>query len=64
AVVIFLQMMVNIGAAIGIVPVTGLTLPFVSYGGSSLFFNYVLIAIAESIALRQGMVGKGTEVFA
>lgn len=43
--VIFFQMVVNIGMAIGLMPVTGLPLPFVSYGGTSLVFFWVLIGL-------------------
>lgn len=46
----FLQLIINLGGAIGILPVTGVTLPFLSYGGSSLIINLLLIGIAESIA--------------
>lgn len=46
----FLHLVVNLGGAIGLLPVTGVTLPFVSYGGSSLMVNLLLIGIAESIA--------------
>lgn len=48
--IFFLHVMVNIGAAAGLLPVTGVTLPFLSYGGSSLIINFLLIGIAESIA--------------
>ncbi|MBI2989935.1 MAG: rod shape-determining protein RodA [Candidatus Magasanikbacteria bacterium] len=51
ALMFLLQLLVNIGAAIGMLPVTGVTLPFVSYGGSSLLINCLLIGIAQS-ALR------------
>ncbi len=44
-----LQSFVNIGMTIGLAPVTGITLPFVSYGGSSLVMMYVAIGIAQSI---------------
>jgi rod shape determining protein RodA len=44
------QLIVNIGGAIGFLPVTGVTLPFVSYGGSSLMINLLLIGIAQSAA--------------
>lgn len=50
AVLFFTQLSVNIGGATGLLPVTGVTLPFVSYGGSSLLINYLLIGIAGSIA--------------
>ncbi|MCK5124920.1 MAG: rod shape-determining protein RodA [candidate division Zixibacteria bacterium] len=49
--IIFFQMMVNIGMTLGLMPVTGLPLPFVSYGGTSLVFFWVLIGflvIADS----------------
>ncbi len=45
---------VNIGVAAGLLPVTGLTLPFVSYGGSSLLMHFLLIAVVENIAMRRG----------
>lgn len=50
ALVILVQMMINIGATLGLLPVTGVTLPFLSYGGSSLLINMLLIGIAESVA--------------
>lgn len=45
-----IQIVFNIGAAVGLLPVTGLTLPFLSYGGSSLIVNMSLIGVALSIA--------------
>ncbi|MCV5646221.1 FtsW/RodA/SpoVE family cell cycle protein, partial [Escherichia coli] len=42
------QTMVNVGAAAGIVPTKGLTLPLISYGGSSL----IIMSVAVSILLR------------
>jgi rod shape determining protein RodA len=52
-VLFFTQIIINIGATIGLLPVTGLTLPFISYGGSSLIMNFLLIGIAESIILSR-----------
>lgn len=46
---IFLQFFVNIGMNIGILPIVGITLPFVSYGGSSLLSNFVLLGILSSL---------------
>ena len=46
----FIQIVFNLGSTTGLLPVTGLTLPFLSYGGSSLMINLLLIGIAESIA--------------
>jgi rod shape determining protein RodA len=47
--VLFFQSMVNIGMNLGLVPITGLTLPLVSYGGSSLIATLVLLGILQSI---------------
>ncbi len=44
-----LQFLLNIGSAVGLAPIIGVTLPFVSYGGSSLVVNLFLIGIAESV---------------
>lgn len=44
------QMVINIGGATGLLPVTGVPLPFLSYGGSSLIMNYLLLGVAASIA--------------
>lgn len=52
AVVIFLQTAVNIGVNLGLLPVTGLPLPFVSYGGSSLWTFLVSLGLVESVAMR------------
>jgi len=46
----FIQIIINIGGATGFLPVTGVTLPFLSYGGSSLLINFLLLGIAESVA--------------
>ncbi|WP_038026222.1 rod shape-determining protein RodA [Synechococcus sp. PCC 7336] len=47
---ILFQSMVNIGMTIGLMPITGLPLPFVSYGRSALLTNYLALGIVESIA--------------
>jgi rod shape determining protein RodA len=49
---IFMQMFINIGMNIGIMPVVGLSLPFVSYGGSSILASFVLIGIMENIIIK------------
>ncbi len=43
--IIFFQMVVNIGMTLGLMPVTGLPLPFMSYGGTSLILFWVLIGM-------------------
>jgi rod shape determining protein RodA len=47
---IFSQAIVHIGINIGILPVTGLTLPFVSVGGSSLIASWIALGIASSVS--------------
>lgn len=46
------QALVNISMNVGLAPVTGIPLPFVSHGGSSLFLNLISIGILQSIYLR------------
>ena len=53
ALLLFAQMFINIGANIGLLPITGVTLPFVSYGGSSLIVSLFLIGIAESMVKKR-----------
>ncbi|MFF9766022.1 rod shape-determining protein RodA [Streptomyces sp. NPDC053086] len=45
----------NIGMTLGIMPVTGLPLPFVSYGGSSMFAVWVAIGLLQSIKVQRPM---------
>jgi rod shape determining protein RodA len=46
------QTMVNVGVNLNVLPVTGLTLPFISYGGSSLVSMLLGIGIVQSIRMR------------
>ncbi|MFG1942430.1 rod shape-determining protein RodA [Nonomuraea sp. NPDC048826] len=51
------QMFVNVGMTIGIMPITGLPLPFVSYGGTSTFANLIGVGLLQSIYVRQRAFG-------
>jgi len=46
----FCQVLVNVGANLGLLPVTGVTLPLVSYGGSSLIFTLLMLGVVQSVA--------------
>ncbi|MDP9329167.1 MAG: rod shape-determining protein RodA [Actinomycetota bacterium] len=48
-----IQMFVNIGMVIGIMPITGIPLPFMSYGGSSMLSSFAAIGILENIHMRR-----------
>ena len=58
------QMLVNIGMTLGIMPVTGRPLPFISYGGSAMFANLAAVGLVENVRLRSpersGLRGQGT----
>ncbi|MDO8629224.1 MAG: FtsW/RodA/SpoVE family cell cycle protein, partial [Phycisphaerales bacterium] len=44
------QATISVGMTVGLLPITGMTLPFVSYGGSSLLFNFAAAALLISVA--------------
>lgn len=52
ATLIAFQAIVNIGVNLNLMPATGLTLPFVSYGGSSLVADMIAIGLIESVIMR------------
>jgi rod shape determining protein RodA len=62
AVVFLYQLLVNMGMSLGIMPVTGIPLPFVSYGGAALVTNLMLVGLLESIHFRgsEALAMRGT----
>ncbi|MEM9916165.1 MAG: FtsW/RodA/SpoVE family cell cycle protein [Planctomycetota bacterium] len=47
------QAVINIGMTVGILPITGITLPLVSYGGSSLLFSFIMVGLVLNFASRR-----------
>ena len=53
----FVQIVINIGMNIGVMPVTGISLPFVSYGGSYLVISLIMVGLVQAVIIhsRQGL---------
>ena len=49
---IFFPLVVNVGMNTGLLPVTGLPLPFISYGGTALLTSMTGLGVAASVAMR------------
>jgi rod shape determining protein RodA len=54
----------NVGMCLGIMPVTGVPLPFVSYGGSSLFAGMLAVGLLQNIASRSYEQSRGSRAIA
>jgi rod shape determining protein RodA len=52
------QVFVNVGMTIGIAPITGIPLPFVSYGGSSMITTLAMIGLLQAIHVRGKLDGR------
>ncbi|MBE6928443.1 MAG: cell division protein FtsW [Ruminococcaceae bacterium] len=46
------QILINIGVCLGLVPVIGLALPFISYGGSSILTSFIAMGVVSGIKMR------------
>lgn len=53
AILFIVQFVFNAGSNLGLMPVIGVTFPFLSYGGSSLLTNIMLVAMVESIVVKR-----------
>jgi rod shape determining protein RodA len=51
--VMLFQIAVNIGMCVGLMPVTGIPLPLMSYGGSSIIYMFLALGIVMNIRMRR-----------
>jgi len=47
------QTVINVGVTLGLMPVTGVPLPFGSYGGSAILVNFAALGVVQSVHLRR-----------
>jgi len=57
---LFWQVVINIGMVMGLMPVVGIPLPLVSYGGSSVFTTLIGVGLLLNVRSRRFMFQKGT----
>jgi len=53
AIILIVQFFINIGMNVSLLPVVGIYLPFISYGGSGLVGNFIFLGVLQSIRLRR-----------
>jgi rod shape determining protein RodA len=59
AAMLLFQVFVNVGMNIGIVPVTGIPLPLMSYGGSSVLVTFMCLGLLQSVYVQAQLASKG-----
>ncbi|GAA0334665.1 putative lipid II flippase FtsW [Oceanobacillus sp. FSL W7-1293] len=59
-----IQTFINLGAISGVLPITGVPLPFISYGGSSLLFMMIAMGVLNNIAMQVNKKESGREELA
>jgi rod shape determining protein RodA len=58
------QVFVNVGMNLGIMPITGIPLPLISYGGSSVIVTFLALGLLQSIHVQAQLTSKrGTTPF-
>jgi len=61
ALMVFAQMAINVGMNLGLLPVTGISLPFLSSGGSNLLVNFVALGIVQNIIAQTKKSARSEE---
>ncbi|MDR2161189.1 MAG: rod shape-determining protein RodA [Desulfovibrio sp.] len=51
----FWQILINIGMVVGVMPVVGIPLPFISYGGTATIVNFILLGLVLNVSMRRFM---------
>ena len=59
AVALLFQVFVNVGMNLGIMPITGIPLPLMSYGGSSVLATFLAVGVLQSIHIQARLAEKG-----
>jgi len=54
---------VNVGMNIGIMPITGIPLPLISYGGSSLLTMMIFLGVVQSVAIHKSLDANDKALF-
>ena len=58
AAMLMFQILINVGMTLGVMPVTGITLPLMSYGGSSVLATFLAIGILQSIHVQARLTSR------
>lgn len=51
----FWQILINIGMVVGVMPVVGIPLPFISYGGTATIVNFIMLGLVMNVSMRRFM---------
>jgi rod shape determining protein RodA len=55
----FWQILINVGMVLGLMPVVGIPLPFISYGGSATLVNFCLVGLLLNVSMRRFLFKQG-----